>query len=1057
MAALSHSTPPIAESGGYYHDAEFASDDFDGLPTVIDIPAERLSVDALRDISDAAYGSSPVLYSPARVPPGRATAMIPNRPSGTTQPQARGRASKATPPPRGSSSASTAGGAWSAAAWSAGAPPSVHTSPAAPLQRQPPSQHSSTATTKTRADPSPRPRTGVPQAWSGGGTPPPLHEQGAPTHADARASAAAFAAAAAMGVSPRMSLSTTGGERANPGRLISHHPVAHGGRTVGHAHEAGFEAEQPPLAPGMPPPKETPRERRLQQQRDALSQAVSIAQSSAAEAAVRVELLKGELYLAEDQTSRAGSLVAGGAAERAALRSQLEAMGAELRIARQANERLSSERLHSGAGARERAMSPAQARAREADEARQRLRPDASYAGGRGGGRGRGRGGVANGAMVLHGGRGAGGGSGAATSSERRRGTGGLGDRPALADSMTQTGDAMDEALGLGGGPSSPGAQAQVQGLRAELEALRAQVAEASARRKAELEGGERAHAAAMAAHGTSALHARLLWSEAHQLEEALAEAGATLARERRESQAALAEKGALVAELRGQLQQQETLHQQQLSRARADHRVLHRNSREYREGKNALEKQRDALEEQLAAFEDTRSALVREQKEKTRLLRQQATELHEHETRMQTLERSLSQARAAQKANEQAAEKAAKQGRADREVLVECVRQMASQLAAARAATEAANSQLVQAQGEAAERMRQMEDGHASESQRVQSLQAQVAECERQLQAEVERSQAASEASAATLRRAAEREAELETQLAQAEEAAAANGSALAAAHAESEAVQGAGSRAQRLASEHEAARRLEVLSLQSELRECETQLQEARGGEGAAIGERERLEQAVARLEAELQAKGSELRALSLEHSALTTAHELLAQEGAARSQLVDTLGERAREAAEAAETSSAALSADLATAEAMVRGLGDGRDAALAELKAERSEHEACRLQLISSQAALQRLRSDSAEVIATEGVRLTLALDELRRADRLAGVIHRSLHDAMRGAAEASGLLPPEPPSSRGGAAAGLGGLGGLLAPPPPPPSAAACGRHAAGQRGRDHQR
>ena len=100
--------------------------------------------------------------------------------------------------------------------------------------------------------------------------------------------------------------------------------------------------------------------------------------------------------------------------------------------------------------------------------------------------------------------------------------------------------------------------------------------------------------------------------------------------------------------------------------------------------------------------------------------------------------------------------------------------------------------------------------------------------------------------------------------------------------------------------------------------------------------------------------------------------------------------------------------------ATCPQSTRAKSDGRDTAVAELKAERVEHEACRLQLISAQAALQRTRADTSETIATEGVRLTLCLDELRRADRLAGVIHRSLHDAMRGAAESAGLLLPDAP-------------------------------------------
>ena len=88
--------------------------------------------------------------------------------------------------------------------------------------------------------------------------------------------------------------------------------------------------------------------------------------------------------------------------------------------------------------------------------------------------------------------------------------------------------------------------------------------------------------------------------------------------------------------------------------------------------------------------------------------------------------------------------------------------------------------------------------------------------------------------------------------------------------------------------------------------------------------------------------------------------------------------------------------------------MRSLGDGRDAAPPS-SARKSSTRRPRC-VINVQATLQRHRADSAEMIATE-VRLA-ALDELRRADRLAGVIHRSLHDAMRGAAEASGIVMPE---------------------------------------------
>ena len=57
-------------------------------------------------------------------------------------------------------------------------------------------------------------------------------------------------------------------------------------------------------------------------------------------------------------------------------------------------------------------------------------------------------------------------------------------------------------------------------------------------------------------------------------------------------------------------MNQQEVAHQQQLSRARADRRVLHRNSRDFLESKHVVEKQRDALEGQLVAAEEQKSAL---------------------------------------------------------------------------------------------------------------------------------------------------------------------------------------------------------------------------------------------------------------------------------------------------------------------------------------------------------------------------------------------------------------------------------------------------------------
>jgi hypothetical protein len=836
-----------------------------------------------------------------------------------------------------------------------------------------------------------------------------------------------MAAAAAASASPRVTTPYRHAQPVPPDPANAFHAAAAAAERSSAASGSGHTSTSSAAvacAAGMLPPKETARERRLQQQRDALSQAVGIAQGAAAEASVRAELLKNEIYLAEDQTARASALVAGGAAERAALRSQLDALTAELRIARQANERLSTDRL---------AAPPAH---------RQAVRQEGGRGGG-GGGRARGavsrgRGGGGGSAMVVYGGRG----SGAPTALERRRQQ-----QTATVSAATEVTTQTDEDQT--GGSVTGAAQAELQGLRAELEQLRGQVSAASQRRLVELEGGERAHAAAMSAHATSALHARLLWSEAHQLEEALAEAGSMLAKERREATATISARDAEVLELRAHLSQQETLHQQQLSRARADRRVLHRNSRDFLDGKHAVEKQRDALEEQLVTLEEQRSSLLREQKEKSRLLKGQGEKLHEAELKIAALEKSLAEARRSQREGALEAEKAAKQGRADREVLVECVRQMASQLAAARAATESANAQLLAAQSEAGERIRHVEGREASESLRVRQLVSQLAECEAQLQSEVERSQAANEASVATLRRAAQRVTELEQQLTHAEARAEAQAEALHAAHDEAASREAAAKAAAKAAEERDACRQLELSELSAELRRTESQVDAAVIGQGAAVGATERLGATHKDLEQAHTEALAELASTQLELETLRKTHVALASEGAVRAQLIDSLGEKAREAKTASEAAAMALSADLSAAEGRARTMSDARDAAVAELRGERSEHEACRLQLISAQAALQRLRADSAETISTEGVRLTLALDELRRADRLAGVIHRSLHDAMRGSAEVAGLIQPDSAAiyrssclthAPTHSSASSNVLGGPHGPAPPPGSA-----------------
>ena len=300
----------------------------------------------------------------------------------------------------------------------------------------------------------------------------------------------------------------------------------------------------------MAPPRETPREKRLQQQRDALSHAVAIAQATASEAAVRAELFRRELLSAEEMGTRLLAVLAGVHAERASLRSQFDSLGAELRIARQANERLTVERLAGGMPAHAIVSRPS------------------SVASNAGGGRGRGRG-----PASAIGGRGRGTSRSASPAPPSDRRLALAGDarygapvpgetNPHVTNphETTQTWD-EDESDPVGGAAASA-ASAEFAGMRAEVVQLREQIAAMTAKRQQELEMGERSHVAAMAAHGTSALHARLLWSEAHSLEEALADATASLAKERRVHAAAIAQRDADIVELRAAMSQQDATFQ---------------------------------------------------------------------------------------------------------------------------------------------------------------------------------------------------------------------------------------------------------------------------------------------------------------------------------------------------------------------------------------------------------------------------------------------------------------------------------------------------------------
>ncbi|KAL1506935.1 hypothetical protein AB1Y20_007799 [Prymnesium parvum] len=416
----------------------------------------------------------------------------------------------------------------------------------------------------------------------------------------------------------------------------------------------------PPVDP-MPPPRETTREKRLQQQRDALSYALSLAQAATGEEALRAELLRSELAQADATLQHVTTMIRSGRAESGMLKQQLDAMAAELGATRAELHRHQSHRpAASGSCSR---MTARAAAPRAASVARRGARDAAVKP---------------------------------------------LASRAAHAASTQTDASVKDDR---------------------ELEALsRTQAAELSGLR--EIDGREQAHAAAITAHGTSALHARLLWGETHALESHVAELSAELTKERQQHSRIQAAREVEVSELRATL-----------AALRAEH-------------------------EKVVELEEKKAALLKEQKEKGRLLRSKEEISQEQATRIADLERSLAQTRGVLKQHKETARQAAEQARADREVLAGCVQQMTDQLAAANAAKDSTHSNLVSFQEEMSERLHETERQLRESRHACETLQAQLIECERQLQLEVDGSHGQREEWEDALRSATARIDELESML---------------------------------------------------------------------------------------------------------------------------------------------------------------------------------------------------------------------------------------------------------------------------------------------------
>ena len=91
-------------------------------------------------------------------------------------------------------------------------------------------------------------------------------------------------------------------------------------------------------------------------------------------------------------------------------------------------------------------------------------------------------------------------------------------------------------------------------------------------------------------------------WSETKALEAELAEAHASAKRAEAAHRAELEAQAQHLFEAREAIAAQESQHEQALARAKADRRVLARHSRDFLDGKHAVEKDKAALEAQVTS-----------------------------------------------------------------------------------------------------------------------------------------------------------------------------------------------------------------------------------------------------------------------------------------------------------------------------------------------------------------------------------------------------------------------------------------------------------------------
>lgn len=453
---------------------------------------------------------------------------------------------------------------------------------------------------------------------------------------------------------------------------------------------------------------------------------------------------------------------------------------------------------------------------------------------------------------------------------------------------------------------------------------------------------------------------------------------------------------GAQLAQAEAEAEAERSAHTQQLSRMRADRRVLSRTSKDFLEGKAAADRRRESIETQLAEAQAGLAAAEASARDRGRQLRGAGAAADRAEARASALEADMDSLRFELLRRDEAAEAAAEAARRDREVLVQCAKQLTAQVAAARGDAEAAAAQLAGARAEICGRVAAAEARAAEAELGRRAAEGYASDVEARLCNDAKAEEVATSDMRARLARGAAREAELEGEAEAARAEASGTRAALVEARAELRAAR-EGMEAARAEAE---AGRLRLVAERSHVQLAAEELHREEGDEAEAERQRRRagldvrasLEAAAARAAArvaqlrdahtagmrqlvERTRQAEELlagaAAMERERGAMVAALAARSTQQQVRDELLRDLGHRARASHAHVGAVRSVLAAELHTLE---RALG-GASADVARLAAEVA---------LERRALAERLAAESVAA-APGGVQASLLLAELRRAD------------------------------------------------------------------------